>query len=157
MERTTVEIRKYKVITAVVAATTLFSGGMVYLLFRPSWLLVFDWLEVIGIRWMIDLFRFSESILPEWVEYSLPDGLWVYSYTLCIGCIWNFNIKKCWPYLAVLFAVVLTDEFLQKYHLVPGTYDFFDLLSYSTGAIMGVMHLIVVNNLINKQYYGNRT
>lgn len=142
---------RWKIVSAVLAFSTLSIGGTIYLLFRPSYLLMFDWLRTIHLFGVLDSIRFTNHSIPEWIEYSLPDGLWVFSYFLFIGCIWDFNIDKCWFFLLILPFVSVLDEMLQFFHLVPGTFDLLDIVAYIVASYIGMLYLHVVRSSIIKR------
>ena len=60
-------------------------GGILYVVFRTKSLRMFGWFEFIGFNSEISFLRKYvsplKSWLPSWVYFSLPDGLWVYSFT----------------------------------------------------------------------------
>ena len=76
----------------------LFTGGFIYLLFRSERLIMFDWIRFLGFKESLDLLRNDfnslKSFIPNWVLFSLPDGLWVYSFSSAIIIIWNDN-NRC--------------------------------------------------------------
>lgn len=120
-------------------------GGMIYVLFRPQHLLMFDWIETIGLTDGINTMRERGNILfPEWIIYSLPDGLWIFSYSLCIGSIWEFEIKKCIPALLMLPAISVFDEILQSLNMVPGTFDLMDIFAYSISSLIGIGYIRLI-------------
>jgi hypothetical protein len=68
---------------------------------------------------------------PDWIKYNLPDGLWLYALSSMLLFIWkeNFSVN----FMAWLFFVIIAaflSEFLQAYNIIPGTFDFKDLLAY---------------------------
>ena len=150
MEKYAKTNERYKVITISIATITLFVGGMIYLIFRPTWLLMFEWINIIHMSGFVEGLRQLGLHLPEWAKYSLPDGLWTFSYTLCIGCIWDFELRKCWTYLILLFSIVITDEILQLFHYVPGSFDILDLLFYISFFLLGLFYIIKIN-ILTKQ------
>jgi hypothetical protein len=78
--------------------TPLFIGGLLYTLFRTTTLRMFKWFSIIGIDDFICLLRRLtlgyKNYIPKWSYFSLPDGLWVYSFTSAILICWNNDIKK---------------------------------------------------------------
>ena len=78
-------------------------GGFIYILLRSSSLLMFQWFESIGILEIVLSFRNIsiglKTSVPSWFYYSLPDGLWVYSFTTAILLFGNDfkNIKLITP------------------------------------------------------------
>ncbi len=83
--------------------------------------------------------------LPDWVLYSLPDGLWIYSYILVIGAIRNFNIRESTLAIFCLPTVAIISEFLQLPGIIPGTFDSSDILAYTLGMALGIIHIIKTN------------
>lgn len=143
-------------ISLILSIVFLFAGGMVYVLFRPTSLLLFYWLDAIGLLEYVNEIRSSITILlPQWVEYSLPDGLWVFSYSLCVGFIWSFDVKRCLPFLLLLPLVSVVDECLQLFRLVPGTFDLCDLYAYLLASILGISYVQLVNKII--KYYEKKS
>ena len=147
MERAIGKKEYRKVVTVLLAIVTLLSGGMVYLLFRPDYLLMFDWLRFIHLMGFLECIRSTSHWLPEWIEYALPDGLWIFSYTLIIGCIWNFDIKKAWIAILVLPLIAIIDESLQYFQLVAGTFDVLDIIAYASASLLGCAYLRFVKTV----------
>lgn len=60
------------------------TGGFIYLLYRSLTLRMFSWLKTLGLYQMVLSWRESLGLchLPNWVIYSLPDGLWMGAYLL---------------------------------------------------------------------------
>jgi len=70
----------------------------------------------------------SNIALPDFIIYSLPEGLWVFSVTLIskdlflkIG-----RVTILLLYVPLLFSIGL--EFLQYFHVTNGRFDFWDIL-----------------------------
>lgn len=111
----------------------LFVGGGIYLLTRDKSLLMFNWVENIGFYDELDVLRshFPSYKIPEWIKYSLPSGLWSFSYIIMMHLIWldEDRTKRliwvlCLPVLAVF------SEIFQIPGIIPGTFDMVDLLCY---------------------------
>lgn len=108
-------------------------GGFLYLGYRTERLLMFDWVDNLGLRSTIYQFRLfcTEHPLPSWVYYSLPDGLWLLSYMLFMNIIWSKKEEVqyiIWLYILPVIAIV--SEILQIFISEIGTFDIIDLLSY---------------------------
>src|SRR5690554_1173370 len=92
---------------------------------------MFQWYEKMGLGTQIMSFRGMMSgvkpILPSWVYYSLPDGLWVYSFTSALLILWNNerDIGRFW--LAIPFFCGVFIEILQGLNFLPGTFDYMDI------------------------------
>lgn len=107
-----------------------FVGASVYLLFRTPSLVVFHWVEAIGLHTHLMALRrcLSDVQLPEWLLYSLPDGIWVYAITMWMSIIWHGETP--WPWLSIGVLLAVGAEFGQAIGCVPGTYQHLDVLFY---------------------------
>lgn len=108
-------------------------GGLIYLLFRPTGLLMFRWLDGLGL--LDDLLMLRKVLcspferLPNWFLYSLPDALWFYSFISLFNSIWKWRISKeniFW--FLIIIVVGLGSEVLQYFKMIRGTYDKIDLI-----------------------------
>ncbi len=129
------------------------SGGLIYVLFRHDSLKMFSWFEIINISNAISeirLFTLPLSIyLPDWFLYSLPDGLWLFSYISFLLVVWGNTISKHnihWVLLVPLIAIL--SEIGQLIKLVPGTFDIVDLGFYLSSTALPI--LIFANPKTNK-------
>jgi len=76
----------------------------------------------------------------ELVVYSLPNALWHFS--LCY--LLSFGLKSCWGkrsiawrFRLVLFLLVaFAPDFLQRFGLMPGTFDVFDIFLASLVSLL---------------------
>lgn len=87
-------------------------------------------------------------MIPRWVIYSLPDGLWMFSGTTLILNVWNNIISKqsiFWIILMPLGAFFF--EYLQKLKYIRGTFDFLDIANY----LIGFTASILIYTNITKQ------
>lgn len=114
---------------------TLLIGSFIYISFRQDTLILFDWLREIGVFEFIAGYRhytlpFAENI-PNWILYSLPDGLWLFSYVSFTLFIWDNKISKhsfLWIFVVPILAIC--SEIGQLFNIIPGTYDLVDIFSY---------------------------
>lgn len=127
--------------TVIFASITLMGGAIIYILFRPTYLIMFKWIDSFGLMKLINSIRLNSEDLPDWVLYSLPDGLWMFSYCLFIGQIWNYNIKKCLLFLSILPIYAVSNEIMQYFHLVSGTFDWMDLLAFLIAFTLSVLYI----------------
>lgn len=120
---------------------SLILGTAIYLSFRAETLLVFAWVRYFGcgdaVEWLRAAASPYASVMPSWILYSLPDGLWIFSYTCLMLAIWggcpgwgNGIWFGCVPLLG------LTSEILQRTGWIPGRFDWMDLLFYSLGFLI---------------------
>ena len=116
-----------------------FVGASVYLLFRTRSLLVFHWVEAIGLQGHLTVLRdaVSDVQLPQWLLYSLPDGLWVYATTSWMVLIWREPRSWLWLSTGVLLAVGA--EAGQAVGCIPGTYQHLDMLFYGGAFLLALL------------------
>jgi hypothetical protein len=123
------------------------AGGLIYIVFRTKSLRMFSWFESIGINTQISFLReyFSplKYWLPSWVYFSLPDGLWVYSFTSIILILWAGKINF-WLIIPFSFGILI--EILQGLSF-KGTFDYLDLAF----SIIGISTSTIIINRKFKQ------
>ena len=101
-------------------------GTVVYVGWRPTNLLVFDWMAIFGIPEKV--FRPTLS-LPETLLYSFPDGCWVFAGTSWMLMIW----RRIHPWIFVFVLLGVGSEFGPRIGLVPGTFEWNDIAFYIGG------------------------
>jgi hypothetical protein len=117
-----------------------FLGGLIYLTYRADTLLMFSWAKFVGLTDFVNFLRTDNFLqkltIPNWVKYSLPDALWLFSFTYIILLLWDFKITRqsvLWIFLAP--TVGLFSELGQLVEIIPGTFDKIDLLLLLLAAI----------------------
>jgi hypothetical protein len=127
---TTETIMKLKIF---IGTLPVFLGGLIYLTYRANTLLMFDWFKFIGLTDLIFFLRTDNQLqnlsIPNWITFSLPDALWLFSFTYIILLIWDFKITRqsvLWIFLAPI--VGLFSEIGQLVGIIPGTFDKVDLI-----------------------------
>lgn len=137
-----------KTIIVFIAMMALFVGGMIYVFFRPESIIMFKWFPFLGtIHQQVNVF--STIHLPDFFVYSLPDGLWLFSYILLIGVIWNFNYHRCIFLIMLLPVYAVSHEMLQLYHMVPGYFDVLDFIVYVIATFLGISVFVMYNHVLN--------
>jgi len=123
-----------KKIIACFGVILLFLGASIYLLLRPTSLLMFHWADKFGLMTTIDLLRFHYRLInsfnPPLIVYSMPFALWVLSYLLITRIVWwgsPCRLRYMWFWCVPLISVIA--EVLQKFEIVPGTFDIIDLIT----------------------------
>ena len=123
---------------------TLLLGGLIYVLFRQDTLKMFSWFDDINVSAAISGLRFHtvplSSHFPNWFLYSLPDGLWLFSYLSVLLAVWDNVISKHnihWLLLVPMVAIF--SEIGQLFEIVSGTFDIFDLLFYLLGTVLPIL------------------
>ncbi|PHR20653.1 MAG: hypothetical protein COA38_19370 [Fluviicola sp.] len=134
---------------------SLIIGGSIYLLFRDPSLIFFGWIDDLGLLSEVkSLQRSMNSIksgLPNWVIFSLPDGLWLFSYVCFMLHLWRKSLRwsgLIWVCILPIFSLVF--EVLQSVDESLGTFDWIDLLLYFCSSIIP---FVVFSKSINFNTY----
>lgn len=111
----------------------LFCGCSIYLLFRSETLNIYQWCSEVGMSGHVDLLRCVVLgwAVPDFVKYSIPDGLYCAAYILMIDAIWGKQ-KGLSKYLIVSIIPIaaIVYEILQYFGIKNGTFDVCDLMCY---------------------------
>ena len=122
--------KKSKTITHIIIPMLI--GGFIYILFREDNLLMFNWFNSLGMKNLIDFFQehtLSKNLIPNWIKFSLPDGIWIYSLTSLMIIIWsNHQAKSKYFWISMGPFLGLSAEVGQFFNIVSGTFDVFDFL-----------------------------
>lgn len=105
-------------------------------MFRSESLQMFRWCEIIHINECVDSLR-MQCTLPQWIVYSLPDGLWLCSYVILVSTIWDFDLKQGWFYVFSLPIIGIGSELAQAFGFMRGTFDWIDIVCYIGGLLLG--------------------
>ncbi|MCG2611803.1 hypothetical protein LZZ90_09835 [Flavobacterium sp. SM15] len=123
---------------------TLTIGGVIYVLFRSESLKLFVWLDKINCLEIIKSTRDRTlkitNVMPNWMLYALPDGLWLSSYVCLMLMIWKNIINKenaVWIFSMPIMAVL--SEVGQFFKIFPGTFDWMDVVMYLLGTVFPLM------------------
>jgi len=125
-------------------SVALLLGGIIYILFRASEPVFFKWIPgIVSDNWFNfarhSSVSFSQS-LPEWIVFSLPNGLWAFAYSLLITGIWAGS--KSWLlifWMASIPVLVLGFELLQLTGTLPGIFCIHDIAFGIAGLIIGIL------------------
>lgn len=100
------------------------TGCLLYAIGRPLSLIK------IGAQLKIDN-KIVLVLIPKWVVYNLPDGLWLYSFLMWLILIWHRQKnRESFIWYGLLTALAFGSELLQKYSLIQGTFDTSDMAAY---------------------------
>lgn len=93
--------------------------------------LVLQWLGIES--WFAPIRHSAEpSPLPDFIVYSLPGGLWALSYILIMDALWHKGTTLSRIILTSIVPILgVGSELMQLLHLLPGTFDPVDLISYA--------------------------
>lgn len=107
-------------------------GGFIYIAFRPDSILLFRFIEILNLSNFTTCCRefFSNINIPEFIIYSLPDGLWTASYILIMTGIWKSPGANQVLFSAFLPFIGVISEIGQYFGIVKGTPDYADLICY---------------------------
>jgi hypothetical protein len=108
---------------------------------------MFHWFKVFGLLDYLEDLQRNPARVPGWMLYNLPDGIWLFAYSILIGCIWNFKIRDCWMFVLVMPFICIPHEFLQGLSIMHGTYDSSDVFAYLLAIIAGFIYIYAVDAL----------
>ena len=117
-------------------------GGLLYLIFRSDNLIMFSWFNSLKLTDFIINLRntYGNHNIYEWTKLNLPAGLWLFSYLLIMDTIWKKEDKIFYPlFISFLPLIALISEFMQLVHVIPGTFDIMDLLSYGISIALFIL------------------
>ena len=113
-------------------------GGFIYLIFRPHTLNMFVWLGVINCEQIFQLKDYNQDLkFIEFLIFSLPNGLWILSFLIIIGLIWEKYHIFFIIYSSFFTGISILFEFFQKFGLIPGTFDIADIIVLLIFHILG--------------------
>ena len=109
-------------------------GGLTYTLFRPTTLLGFRLTDAFGLSPLISGWRTAMAAQqPDpFIVYCLPNGLWSAAFILIMDRVCAprpLRQRLCWA--AVIPAIGIVAELLQAAGIVPGTFDWLDIVCYA--------------------------
>lgn len=119
-------------------------GFVLYLLWRPTNLWMFVWLDWLGLSEIVFEARRAvagvSTFIPSVVLYNLPAAFWCYSFCVAIGLIWKDASFVQWR-LAVLaaLAVGIAGEVVQLVPSVPGVFDIADCAADTVASVAGIV------------------
>lgn len=133
--------------------STIFLGGLIYVLFRSPSILMFEWFDQINLsKYVLELRSHIDSyslILPNWFLYSLPDGLWLFSCVSLLLIIWDNKVsKKNIFWILLLPIIAVSSELAQFMEIIPGTFDILDLIFYIAGTVLPILFFTNFKNLL---------
>ena len=77
--------------------------------------------------------------LPDWFIYSVPDGLWMFSFVLSVLSIWNFKLDKTsWIWVCSAILIGLSFELMQIFVKQIGVFDWNDLFIMMVSAAIAL-------------------
>ena len=117
----------------IIGVVFLMLGCAIYLLFRSKALNIYQWCSLVGLSNGIDYVRIwvCDWNMPDFFKFNFPDGLYSAAYILIMDAVWREGncITKHFV-IALLPVITITNEVLQYFRLVNGTFDVLDLICY---------------------------
>lgn len=113
-----------------VALSSLVFGCLIYFLFRPTNLIFYKWIQPFVARNTIyNQDGFAIYRLPDWIIYNLPSSLWTFSFITLVLVIWNEKRNKIRTFwISIVLVIVISSELFQYFSLLPGTFDWLDVI-----------------------------
>ena len=132
-------------------------GGLIYIAFRSKSLVLFRWFEELKISELTDLIRFYlfpfKNHMPNWVIYSLPDGLWTYSFVSSFIFIWNKDSNKWEYWLLIPILISISYELLQYFIIFHDTFDILDFFICLVASVLSILILKIIPKHHEKQNF----
>lgn len=129
-------------ITACVSIIIFLFACMIYISNRSFDMILYKWLNINTSNVIFSYLQQHAIPLPDWALYNLPDGLWLFSYTLLIDAIWSKNNIKYY-FIGIITLFILILEIAQMMHIFPGTGDILDIASYLIALIIYSLYNII--------------
>ena len=126
-------------------------GGGIYVAFRSKSLILFRWFDKINISGFTNVIRdiLDPCInnIPNWVKFSLPDGLWVYAFSSSFLIIWNQDFKTVKYWLLIPLLTFTFIELFQHFKIISGTCDLVDFFICLLAFVLSIINfkLIPIN------------
>lgn len=123
----------------ILSVVLLLTGGLIYLLFRPTTLLLFRVTAWLGLTPVIYEVRKTATNWHtcEFVVYCLPNGLWALAYILVTdSLLQGYSIKTRLLVGSMIPLIGAFSELLQSTGLLRGTFDWLDLACYMVPCLL---------------------
>lgn len=124
---------------------SLVAGLFIYLVWRDISSPFYHWAANIGLASEVDFVRnhCSDIRMPSWFVYSLPDGLWMFSFVLTMMTVWGFDLNKnSIQWIGISIAIGFSIEVTQMYFSELGRFDWMDMFFISIGALLPIVFFL---------------
>lgn len=74
--------------------------------------------------------------VPKLIRNHAPDFLWAFALSYSLLIIWR-RINFFW--MGLMLASFISFELLQKYKIINGTFDFYDIIFYFVASIFSIL------------------
>ncbi|HUR31485.1 MAG TPA: hypothetical protein VMZ69_08620 [Saprospiraceae bacterium] len=138
---------RWKVI--IISTASLLLGALLYSATRSESIYLNQFVSQFGDGAVLRFFQklIHNTDIPEWIIYSLPDGLWMFALILLILMLWDFKLNKgsfLWVIIAFFLGILF--EALQGLHIVRGTFDIIDIYFILIAVILPILYLLLKPN-----------
>lgn len=123
----------------------IFAATYIYTLWGSRSFIVFRLYENLGLGSAIVVLRKMADplrhFIPSFILFSVPAALWLYAAIAVCLLFWagrKVSIHRTgirWLWIACPLALAAGSEIAQRFHIIPGTFDVYDLLAYATAAL----------------------
>jgi len=114
-------------------------GSIIYVCFGSEELFLYDWFNINSHSAWITFLRdrTGDIAIPKWLIFNGPDFLWLLSYLLINRGIWS-NKENLYrrSFACGMCCLAIFSEWLQYHHIIPGSGDWFDVISYILATII---------------------
>lgn len=135
----------------------IFIGGSIYVTYRHNSITMFKWLELLSLTNIVSSLREylspTREFIPDWVVFSLPDGLWVYSFSSSFLIIWQDNLSSAVPWILCPLLFGAFAEILQYFTILSGTFDLVDFYFCITASLLSISIFKLKNRKNEKQSF----
>lgn len=125
--RRAVEGQVRRVLGWVIAPLAL--GALAYFALRGPEIRLFGWANAIGLARAVAVIRSLaapvRAHVPAFIAGSLPDAAWAFAFGAALALVW----KKASAWMWIGAAVTASLELAQAFHLIPGVFDWIDLVA----------------------------
>jgi hypothetical protein len=120
-------------------------GASIYLFYRKTTLLVFQWIDIVNLKPVViyfrELFNPHNNLYSNFFTHNFPDALWVYSFTSFFIIIYGMKKNHNIIIYCIPLIIAVTSEMLQLIKVIPGTFDYKDVFSYISSSVISIVYL----------------
>lgn len=140
-------ILKYKYTNIFLCIIPLAVGCFIYVGFRTQSLLMFKWFSILKLNKLVENYRIficsHFKHMHKFVIYSLPNGLWAFSFLQYVSITTKRYIKNITLTICILIIIGL--EIFQYFNLIRGTFCFVDLFTNFIAVIIFLLfHILTI-------------
>ena len=139
-----IETKKIPLIYFSLSTFLLAAGFLEYYFLRENNILIYKWFYFLPKNNNIITFSYASPLL-DFLRYNLPDGLLLLSVLLFLRAIWYKDRKTFLIYKICIIFISFSLEILQIFEKIPGTFDFFDLVTMGSIILLeSIVHKILM-------------